>query len=83
MFAGLLSSTTGMTHRTTCSCFMSTPPVSPTLEIETEETLALDTSGSLYLAKEVGNNSKSDNKSLSSAITSKGLDTIINNILVT
>ena len=37
---------------------MSTPPVSPTLEIETEETLALDTSGSLYLDKEVGNNSK-------------------------
>ena len=58
MFAGLLSSTTGMTHRTTCSCFMSTLPVSPTLEIETEETLALDTSGSLYIDKEVGNNSK-------------------------
>ena len=83
MFAGLLSSTTGMINPTTCSCFMSTPPVSPTLEIETEETLALDTSGSLFLDKEVGNNSKSDNKSLSSALTSKGLDTIINNILVT
>ena len=37
---------------------MASPPVTPTLEIETEETLALDTSGSLYIDKEVGNNSK-------------------------
>ena len=77
MFAGLLTSTTGMINPTTCSCFTSTPPVSTSLEIETEETLALDTSGSLFLDKEVGNNSKkSDNKSPCSALTSKWLDTI-------
>ena len=58
MFAGLLSSTSGMTHRTTCSCFMESPPVTPTLEIETEETLALDTSGSLFLEQEVGTTPK-------------------------
>ena len=58
MFAGLLSSTSGMTHRTTCSCFMDSPPVTPTLEIETEETLALDTSGSLFLEQEVGTTPK-------------------------
>ena len=62
---------------TTSSCFTSTPPVSTSLEIETEETLALDTSGSLFLDQEVGNNSKkSDNKSPCSALTSKWLDTI-------
>ena len=37
---------------------MASPPVTPTLEIETEETLALDTSGFLFLKQEVGNNSK-------------------------
>ena len=37
---------------------MASPPVTPTLEIETEETLGLDTSGSLFLDQEVGNNSK-------------------------
>ena len=54
MFAGLLSSTSGMSHRTTCSCFLASPPVTPTLENENEDTLALDTSGSLFLDQEVG-----------------------------
>ena len=78
MFAGLLTSATGMVNLTTCSCFTTTPPVSTSLEIETEETLALDTSGSLFLDKEVGTNSKKkNNKSPCSALTSKWLDTII------
>ena len=58
MFAGLLTSTTGMINLTTCSCFTSTPLVLTSLEIETEETFALDTSANLFLDKEVGNNSK-------------------------
>ena len=54
VFAGLLSSTTGMVNLTTCNCFATAPPVSTTHEIEEDDNIVLDTSGSLFLDKEVG-----------------------------
>ena len=54
VFAGLLTSTTGMVNLTTCNCFTTAPPVSPSHEIEEDDNIVLDTSGSLYLDKEVG-----------------------------
>ena len=70
MFAGLLTTASGLSHRTTCSCFLAPPPDKPTLETENDETLALNISGSLYHDQEVGKNSKVTIKPVSSPITS-------------
>ena len=54
VFSCLLSSTTGMVNLTTCNCFATAPPESTTHEIEEDDNIVLDTSGSLFLDKEVG-----------------------------
>ena len=53
VFAGLLSNTTGLATITSCSCFATVAPVSPSLENDDEDKLVLDTSGSLFLEHEV------------------------------
>ena len=53
VFAGLLSNTKGLATLTSCTCFATAAPVSTSLENDDEDNLVLDTSGSLYIEKEV------------------------------
>ena len=54
MFTGLLTNATGLSNKTTCSCFQAQESDKPTLETENDESLALNISGSLYHSHEVG-----------------------------
>ena len=53
VFAGLLSNTAGLANITSCTCFTTVAPVSPSHENDDEDKLVLDTSGSLFLEHEV------------------------------
>ena len=61
VFAGILSNTAGLSHKTACSCFTSNPVTtdSPTHEYEDEDQIVLDTSGNLFDEQEVLTNSHS------------------------
>ena len=53
VFAGILSNTAGLANITSCTCFTTVDPVSPSHENDDEDKLVLDTSGSLFLEHEV------------------------------
>ena len=59
VFAGILSNTTGLSHKTACNCFTSVTTVSPTHEYEDKDQIVLDTSGNLFDEHEVLTNSYS------------------------
>ena len=70
MFTGLLTTASGLSHKTTCSCFLAQPSDKPTLETENDESLALNISGSLYHSQEVGKYPKVTTiKPINSALT--------------
>ena len=70
MFTGLLTTASGLSHKTTCSCFLAQPSDKPTLETENDESLALNISGSLYHSQEVGKYPKITTiKPINSALT--------------
>ena len=54
MFTGLLDNATGLSNRTSCSCFQAQEPDKSMLETEQDESLALNVSGSLFHSHEVG-----------------------------